>query len=108
MTIGNGYSYTSFLIVSREPFRAGLRRNDPNLLRHLAMRERPSQIASSLTPREDVIAHLVSRGLRNKEIARELHLSEGTVKMHLHHIYEKLRLTMKPVLLEAGPSGFRR
>ena len=56
------------------------------------MRERPSQIASSLTPREDVIAHLVSRGLRNKEIARELHLSEGTVKMHLHHIYEKLRI----------------
>jgi two-component system, NarL family, nitrate/nitrite response regulator NarL len=30
--------------------------------------------------------------LRNKEIARELHLCEGTVKMHLHHIYEKLRL----------------
>jgi two-component system, NarL family, nitrate/nitrite response regulator NarL len=65
---------------------------DPNLLRHLAMRERPSQIASHLTSREGEIAHLVSRGLRNKEIARELHLSEGTVKMHLHHIYEKLRL----------------
>lgn len=30
--------------------------------------------------------------LRNKEIARELHLSLGTVKMYLHHIYEKLRL----------------
>ena len=30
--------------------------------------------------------------MRNKEIARELHLCEGTVKMHLHHIYEKLRL----------------
>jgi two-component system nitrate/nitrite response regulator NarL len=65
---------------------------DPNLLRHLATEERPSQIASSLTSREAEIAHLVSRGLRNKEIARDLHLSEGTVKMHLHHIYQKLDL----------------
>ena len=55
--------------------------------------KRPSQIASSLTSREAEIARLVSRGLRNKEIARELHLSEGTVKVHLHHIYEKLRKT---------------
>jgi two-component system nitrate/nitrite response regulator NarL len=62
---------------------------DPNLLHHLAMAERPSR----LTPREAEIANLISRGLRNKQIARELHLSEGTVKMHLHHIYEKLRLS---------------
>jgi DNA-binding NarL/FixJ family response regulator len=71
---------------------------DPNLLRHLAMAERPSRIASVprvasvLTSREGEIAYLISRGLRNKEIARELHLSEGTVKMYLHRIYEKLRL----------------
>jgi two-component system nitrate/nitrite response regulator NarL len=65
---------------------------DPNLLRHLAKAEQPSQIASILTSREVEIAYLISRGLRNKEIARELHLCEGTVKMHLHHIYEKLRL----------------
>jgi two-component system, NarL family, nitrate/nitrite response regulator NarL len=65
---------------------------DPSLLRHLAIAERPSPIASVLTSREAEIANLISRGLRNKEIARELHLSEGTVKMHLHRIYEKLRL----------------
>jgi two-component system, NarL family, nitrate/nitrite response regulator NarL len=76
-----------------ESVRRGRKWIDPNLLRHLAMRERPSQIASSLTPREAEITQLVSRGLRNKEIARELHLSEGTVKMYLHHIYEKLRLS---------------
>jgi two-component system nitrate/nitrite response regulator NarL len=75
-----------------ESVRHGRKWVDPNLLRHLAMTERPSQIASSLTPREAEIARLVSQGLRNKEIARELHLSEGTVKMHLHHIYEKLHL----------------
>jgi len=75
-----------------EGVRHGRKWFDPNLLRHLAVAERPSQIASSLTSREAEIAHLVSRGLRNKEIARDLHLSEGTVKVHLHHIYEKLRL----------------
>jgi DNA-binding NarL/FixJ family response regulator len=64
---------------------------DPSLLHHLAIAE-PSPIASVLTAREAEIANLISRGLRNKEIARELHLTEGTVKMHLHHIYEKLRL----------------
>lgn len=65
---------------------------DPNLLRHLAMVERPSQIGNGLTSREAEIAYFISRGLRNKEIARKLHLSEGTVKMYLHHIYEKLHL----------------
>jgi DNA-binding NarL/FixJ family response regulator len=65
---------------------------DPNLLHHLTVAERPPQTASALTSREADIAHLVSRGLHNKQIARELDLTEGTVKMHLHHIYEKLRL----------------
>jgi two-component system nitrate/nitrite response regulator NarL len=72
-----------------ESVRHGRKWVDPNLLRHLA---RPSPIASSLTSRESEIALLISRGLRNKEIARVLHLCEGTVKMHLHHIYEKLHL----------------
>ena len=75
-----------------ESVRHGRKWVDPNLLRHLAMAERPSQIASSLTSREAEITRLVTRGLRNKEIARELHLCEGTVKMHLHHIYGKLQL----------------
>ena len=75
-----------------ESVRQGRNWVDPNLLRHLAMAQGPSQVASNLTSREAEIAHLVSRGLRNKEIARELHLSEGTVKMHLHNIYGKLGL----------------
>jgi DNA-binding NarL/FixJ family response regulator len=65
---------------------------DPNLLRQLASAQPFSQITSSLTSREADIAYFISQGLHNKQIARELHLSEGTVKMHLHHIYEKLRL----------------
>jgi DNA-binding NarL/FixJ family response regulator len=71
---------------------------DPDLLRHLVLAERTGQIATKLTAREADIANLVSRGLHNKQIARELHLSEGTVKMHLHHIYEKLHLRSRTEL----------
>jgi two-component system nitrate/nitrite response regulator NarL len=80
---------------------------DPNLLCHLAVAEQPSQIG--LTSREAELCHLVSRGLRNKEIARELHLSEGTVKMHLHNIYEKLHLggRMQLALWMAGACARR-
>jgi two-component system, NarL family, nitrate/nitrite response regulator NarL len=63
---------------------------DPQLLRELATAEQAN--AGGLTPREADVAYRVAQGLSNKEIARELHLSEGTVKMHLHHIYGKLRL----------------
>ncbi|MBO9518899.1 MAG: response regulator transcription factor [Porphyrobacter sp.] len=58
----------------------------------------------SLSPRERGIASLVQRGLRNKEIADELGLTEGTVKVHLHKIFEKLRLQSRTelILLAAG------
>jgi DNA-binding NarL/FixJ family response regulator len=44
----------------------------------------------ALTPRELEIVRLVASGLRNRGIAETLHISEGTVKIHLHNIYEKL------------------
>jgi len=43
-----------------------------------------------LTPREIEIVKMVATGLRNKVIADRLSISEGTVKIHLHNIYEKL------------------
>jgi two-component system nitrate/nitrite response regulator NarP len=45
---------------------------------------------TSLTPRENAIARLIAKGMRNKEVASELELTEGTVKVWLHRIYEKL------------------
>ena len=48
------------------------------------------EAAGTLTPREIEIVRMVAAGLRNKEIANKLSISEGTVKIHLHHIYEKL------------------
>jgi DNA-binding NarL/FixJ family response regulator len=43
-----------------------------------------------LTPRELDIVRMVAQGLRNRKIAEGLAISEGTVKVHLHNIYEKL------------------
>lgn len=44
----------------------------------------------ALTPREIEIVRMVARGLRNRVIAEQLFISEGTVKIHLHNIYQKL------------------
>ena len=48
------------------------------------------EVAQLLTPREIEIVKQVIAGLRNGEIAKRLFISEGTVKMHLHNIYQKL------------------
>jgi two-component system nitrate/nitrite response regulator NarP len=44
----------------------------------------------NLSPREGEVASLVARGLSNKEVARELGISGGTVKIHMHSIFQKL------------------
>jgi DNA-binding NarL/FixJ family response regulator len=50
----------------------------------------PRKPVEPLTDRETEIVRMVARGLRNKAIADKLSISEGTVKVHLHNIYEKL------------------
>ena len=45
-----------------------------------------------LSPREQEVTRLVMSGLNNKDIAATLSLSVGTVKIHLHNVYEKLGL----------------
>ena len=53
----------------------------------------------SLTPRELDLVRMVAQGLRNKEIAERLFITEGTVKVHLHNIYDKLSLDGRLALL---------
>jgi len=49
----------------------------------------PHARRSHLTPREMEIAGLVEKGLRNRDIAHNLGIRTGTVKIHLKHIFEK-------------------
>jgi two-component system, NarL family, nitrate/nitrite response regulator NarL len=53
---------------------------------------------TELTDREHQIMCLVSEGLSNKEIGRRLNISDGTIKVHLHHIYAKLEISNRTAL----------
>ena len=55
-----------------------------------------------LTAREREIVRLVSSGLSNKLVARRLGLREGTVKIHLHNVYRKLRIPNRMTLIATG------
>lgn len=44
---------------------------------------------TELTPRETQVMQLVEQGLKNREVARQLGIRPGTVKIHLRHIFEK-------------------
>ncbi len=50
---------------------------------------RQRQIGVRLTPREREIVELVAQGLKNREIAEQLAITTGTVKVHLMHVFEK-------------------
>jgi|HubBroStandDraft_6_1064221.scaffolds.fasta_scaffold81583_4 DNA-binding NarL/FixJ family response regulator len=55
---------------------------------------------TNLTAREREIALLAVSGLRNKAIAGDLRLCEGTVKIHLHNIFQKLGIKRRAALVE--------
>jgi DNA-binding NarL/FixJ family response regulator len=54
--------------------------------------ERPQMPAPKLTDREMEVLKLVAQGLNNRDIAKELFISENTVKNHIRNILEKLHL----------------
>lgn len=66
---------------------SGLNWMEPGVFGDAARLERSSR--SSLTAREQQVMELVERGMKNREIARELQIRPGTVKIHLKHIFEK-------------------
>ncbi|MBZ2183416.1 MAG: response regulator transcription factor [Bryobacter sp.] len=66
--------------------------NGKNWMEDSVFREQPREDRhprSELTAREQQVMELVEQGLKNREIARELGIRPGTVKIHLKHIFEK-------------------
>jgi DNA-binding CsgD family transcriptional regulator len=63
-------------------------------------RKRPSTGWAALTPTELDVAHLVRKGLQNKEIAARLFISPRTVQTHLTHMYAKLGLSSRVQLAQ--------
>ncbi|HKY82449.1 MAG TPA: response regulator transcription factor [Sphingobium sp.] len=58
-----------------------------------------TNVLSALTERELEIAGLIRAGLRNREIAGRCGLTEGTVKVHLHSIFQKLGIKSRSELI---------
>ena len=73
------------------------------LARLVPSRAAPGEAAPEpLTEREREILLLAARGLRNKEIARQLSLSSRTVQIHLSHIFEKLGVASRTEAVVRG------
>ena len=57
--------------------------------------DKKSNILAKLTSREHEILKLIAKGMSNKLIARELDISDGTVKVHVKHVLKKLELSSR-------------
>ena len=68
------------------------------VMRGRGARGRPTFGWSSLTPTESDVVRLVAEGLRNKQIAEKLLMSEATVKTHLTHVFAKLGVSNRAEL----------
>jgi DNA-binding NarL/FixJ family response regulator len=77
---------TESLLACLKAVAAGSNWMDDAVFGKTTRAERPR---SELTVREQQVMELVERGLKNKEIANELGIRPGTVKIHLKHIFEK-------------------
>ena len=57
------------------------------------------EVARLLTPREIEVVRHVGLGMSNKEAAAALGVADGTIKIHLHNIYEKLNISRRAELV---------
>lgn len=92
----------ALLLQCLDKVAAGGRWIDKTLLERALARsmnqEQQSGGLTGLTARERAVVGLIARGLRNRDIAVELGLTEGTVKVYLHRIYAKLRVNSRTEL----------
>lgn len=78
------------LLDCMDQVRKGERWVDPEIAERTRQAKDRASRAPSLTPRERELIELVRQGLRNRDIAAQLGVTEGTVKVYLHAIFDKL------------------
>ena len=71
------------------PMSANIARKMVNLFRDT---DKKTPFLDLLSTREKEILQLLAKGLLYKEIAEQLHITTGTVRIHIHKIYEKLHV----------------
>ena len=80
------------LIECMEAVVADQRWIDLEIAQRIRRAEERAASAPPLTRRERELIELVRQGLRNRDIAAELGVTEGTVKVYLHAIFDKFRV----------------
>ena len=80
----------ALLLDCMEQVRKGGRCVDPEIAERMRQAKERAARVPSLTPRERDLIDLVRQGLRNRDIAAQLGVTEGTVKVYLHAIFDKL------------------
>ena len=80
----------ALLLECLDRVRNGERWVDPEIEERTRIAKERASRAPSLTPRERQLIDLVSQGLRNRDIAAQLGVTEGTVKVYRHAIFDKL------------------
>lgn len=81
------------LVNVLEVVHSGERAISPKFLQRaldLSLKPETQGPLAKLNPRERKIAALVARGMRNRDIGEEMGIGEGTVKVYLHTMYQKL------------------
>jgi len=71
---------------------------DPELEARVARLSEEGRGRPQLAPRERALIQYVRKGLRNREIAKELGVTVGTVKVYLHAVFEKLGVSSRTEL----------
>jgi two-component system nitrate/nitrite response regulator NarP len=77
---------------------AGDRWIDPEIAERTRRAQERADSTPPLTRRERELIELVRQGLRNRDIAAELGVTEGTVKVYLHAIFDKLQVANRTEL----------
>ena len=96
------------LIESMDAVTAGGRWVDPEIVERTRLAQERADSAPSLTRRERELIELVRQGLKNRDIAAELGVTEGTGNVYLHAIFDKLNVENRTELALRAADLIRR